>query len=554
MKPIFGIAVFVLCAYFSLIYAQSPPEVSAEYDPVREFLDAVPHRLELPEDELKTYLIDGKTFEIRRSFDGWLRDYWSDLDIVLTESEYSVYYVNGEETDTKPEGKNIFTQDIDNNERTIVTLWNRLTGEKIRSVTCDRAFSGGDDSPLRIVHRKALLWNAKTWTTGVVDLVTGESQDTLPGYVQYVSKDGSFLILQEKNDISIRDAKTFTPYCTVPGRTVRLSKNLSRFITWKKHSDDAAVYELKTGNQINSFPKGDTAELNHDGTKLLIRNLSPAKINLWDVDTGQNLWSIPFGGKDEDHYTFEFSEDGRIITGDCNMLLPDIPDDFPRTYVWNARTGKEIAMFDFFFASHYFGKVNRMFGSISLGDFESEYVLCDATTGEVIAGGFTGYHHFEAVSEDQKCFLTSKKNTLSLWESETGKPLRTIEDESIILHRTDIAFDSDPARIRTTTPIPQMDSCFTAQETLFDIDTGKIVKQGNILPTDTRFDDTVWKTDENNAVFWNLETGRAFFTIRLLHSKEKFGPNIIGPIHFTADGNELIYSTKMRPWEERVDF
>ena len=534
--------------------------VVQEHQPGQEFLDAIPHRLELPESKLKTYIIDMETFEVVRSFDASLREYWRDLDIVLTESEERIYLVNGKESDTPPEPKpSAYVQDRDFVERTTVTLWNRLTGEKIREVTCDRAFSGGDESPLRIVRRKALLWNAKTRTTGVVDLVSGESLVTLPGYVQYVSADQAFLILQESGDISIRDGETLQPYCTVPGRTVRLSDDHSRFITWDDNrgdsGGDASVYELKTGRKINTFPAGKAAKLNQDATRLLVRHSSPSEIVLWDVDAGQKLWSVPFGGEVGSDYTFRFSEDGRIVTGSCNMRLPNQPKDFPRTYVWNAQTGKEIGVFEFFFMDHYLGQTNRMVGSINLGrPFQSKEVLCNAETGEQIAERFIG--RFVASSADEQRFLTHRENTLYLWECETGKLLHKLEDEIFVPYKANITFDSNPALIKATTPVERLDSPFVSQVVLLDMESGEVVESFDVLPDGyRRFDDIVWKYDNNNAVFWNLEDGKAFFTIRLLPSEgNRWAPNIIGRIHFAPDGKELIYSTNMRPWRQRVMF
>jgi WD40 repeat protein len=510
--------------------------------------------LEVPEKELKTYVIDRKTFEVVRSFDGWLRDYWADLDMVLTESEHEVYFVDGVETTTRPEGLRISVQDRDFTERTVLTLWNRSTSEKIRQVTTDRRFSGGDDSPLRMVQRKALLWNAQARTTDVVDLVTGKPLDTLPGYVRFISEDESVLMVQEGDNISLHCAKTLAHYRTVPGRTLRLSTDQSRFIAGPDRLGGARVYELKTGKEIggDSFPAGDDYTLNQDGTKLLVRHKFPAEVRLWDVDTGKRLWSAPFGGKDSDGYTFWFSEDGKIIMGDCNLTLPIQPKDYPRTYVWNAQTGKEIAIFEFVGKDRYFGKANRMFASLTV-DGDYKHVLCDATTGETITKDLAG--SFAAVSQDEKRFLTIDKNTLRLWNTETGTLLHMIESERIDQYRTNIVFDANPALIRATLPNTQMDSRFLSQEALFDIETGKIVKQEDILPTHTRHGDIVWKSGETDAVFWNLEDGQPFFTIRLLSPNGRhFGANIIGPIHFTPDSSALIYSTNMRPWRQRVIF
>ena len=233
------------------------------------------------------------------------------------------------------------------------------------------------------------------------------------------------------------------------------------------------------------------------------------------------------------------------------MRLPIQPEDFPRTYVWNVQTGEAIAMFRFLFMDQYFSKVNRMFASVPV-ERSFKDVLCDATTGEVIAEDFTG--SFIAVSKDEQRFLTSGRNTLHLWDSETGKLLRTIEKHDRLPNAVNRTFDSDTMQIRATTLDGRMDSRFLSQEMLFDLDTNEIVERRDILPSHTRFGDIVWKAGENSVVFWNLEDGQAFFMIRLSQPVRRFGSDIIGPIHFTPDGNELIYSTKMRPFMQRVVF
>ncbi|MCL2624107.1 MAG: hypothetical protein FWD31_10625 [Planctomycetaceae bacterium] len=624
MKPMTGLVTFVLCASVTLLYAQTvvvpqtlpqgwsmpgtppstePPEVRAAREQEQSFLDAIPHRLELPENEryLETYIIDTKTFEVVRTFDGYLREYWPDLDMVLTEQGYDQANRN-------------------------VTLWNYSTGEKIRDVRCDWVSTGMDMSPLKIVHRKAILWNAKTQTSQVVDLLTGESPGELPGFVRWISYDNSFLVLQGKNEVSILDPETLKPNFTVPEKWLQQSQDKSRFVAGADLLGEITIYELKTGKKINAIPRGDDYSLNRDATKMLVRNHHPSEVELWDVDTGQKLWTAPFGGKANDLYSFHFSDDGRIITGSCKPRLPMFPPDWPRTYVWNAQSGEEIAMFRDFFDTqgHYLSKAKRMFASISLEDKKSKYVLCDAETGEVIIENTNGY--FAAVSKDELRLWTVEGSTLSLWDTETGKLLRTMdiigafakmtEDEQRILtydknamylwdtetgeliftiqeeninpyKLSSYAFQIDSTGI-TATLRKRLDSPFMSQEVLFDINTGEIVARKDILPTNTRFGDIVWNVnDRNNVIFWNMAggiqtktpgnaggiqaktpgntggiqtktpsntDGKAIFMIRL-PNKDGIGDlTSIGPIHFTPDGSRLIFSPAIRPWMTRVMF
>ena len=131
----------------------------------------------------------------------------------------------------------------------------------------------------------------------MIDLVTGESLDTLPGYVQFVSEDESFLMVQEGNNTSIRDAKTFKPYCTVPGNSIRLSADRSRFTVGPDSLGGVVVYDLKTGKRVcdDSFPDGIAVTLNENGTKLLVRNRQSG-IELWDVDSGKKNGRYPSAG------------------------------------------------------------------------------------------------------------------------------------------------------------------------------------------------------------------------------------------------------------------
>jgi hypothetical protein len=186
------------------------------------------------------------------------------------------------------------------------------------------------------------------------------------------------------------------------------------------------------------------------------------------------------------------------------------------------------------------------------GRYAGKYALCDATTGEILSGEIAG--SFTAISNDEKCFMTSEKETISLWETETGKLIRTIQNDSIIPYKSNLTFDSDTPAIKATTPVVRMDSYFVSEEVLLDRETGKVTGRKDILPTETRFGNIVWKTDARHAVFWNLDDGRAIFTIRLLPLVDYRSSNIIGAIRFTSDGNALIYSTKMRPFRQRVMF
>lgn len=528
----------------------------------QQFLDAVPARVELPKDDLKTYVIDAKTLEVVRSFDGVLRDYWPDLDILLTESVFTVYYIDGVESLTPPPmqpGKiRVQCQGRDYDYRTTVTLWNRSTGEKIRDVTSDNMYGDSDETQLFLLDRKAFLWRSKAYRTDVVDLVTGEPVQSLPGYVpRFSEKDAFFILFHESDDISMYNPRALEPFCTVFGRRVRFSSDGSRFIAWKsekRKNTEATVYELKTGKKIQSLAVEMETLLNRDGSKLLTRKRDPARVELWDVDAGKMLWSAPFGGSDDNSYSFRFSDDEKIVEADCDLILPAGNEDHPRTYVWNVETGKEIAVFEFFFMDRYIGKANRVFGSVKTDRrYGTKEVLIDTNTGEQISDKFNS--SFVAASVDGRRFVTARMDTVYLWDSETGKPLGKFSLDGFREYRSSVTFDADPALVRIETPIKPLDSRFTAEVVWVNLESGDVVRREESLSGGkNRYENIVWKTDDENAVFWNLDENKPFFIIRLLRAEDEDWPQtMIGPIRFLPDGSGIIYSTKLLPWEQRCD-
>lgn len=540
MKHASILIIFILWSCVSPLFAETKEE-RERLERTEKFLRPIP-RLELP-GELKTYVIDKKTGKVVRSFDGFLRDYWPDLDIILTEVEHpSQSMVIGI-----------------GNDAAVLTLWNRSTGKKIREVGSagNRSFDS-DDSIIRIIERKAFLWNNREKTTEVVDLTTGKSLGTLPGFVKHIV-DSVFIVQGADNLISICDAESLEVLHTMPGVKIQLSDDHSRFATWVGSTwmsrtepsgmADVTIYELKTGRKIHTFPEMMDVKknwdwdikFNHDGTKLLMRTAAePAEVVLWDVDAGQKIWSIPFGGKERSLYAFHFPEDGKIITGMCEPQLPHFPDDWPRFYVWNAQTGEEILSLRSAYVE-YFSETNRL-----LDRDKKEAVLYDTETGKRVAD-VVGY--FTTISEDGKRFLTSEKTTLHLRDAETGELLRQFRDDGVFsdynVYRRN--YELGATRLKVTIPNNEIDSHFAAYVFLFDTESGEVISREEILPDgENRHGQTVWKDGRQNIVFWNAETGQPIFTIRLKPSWY-----ISGPAHFTPDGEHLIYSTKQRPHYER---
>ena len=140
--------------------------------------------------------------------------------------------------------------------------------------------------------------------------------------------------------------------------------------------------------------------------------------------------------------------------------------------------------------------------------------------------------------------MTEDDDILYLWDTETGKPMGKIPTESEIAWNTPVEFDSDAARVRVTERTEGIDTRFASRTAVYDIASGKVVRREETPPADTRFRDIVWKTDERNAVFWNLDDDKPFFTIRL---RPPAVPNVIGPIYFTQDGDAVICSTVEPP-------
>lgn len=450
-------------------------------------LFAEPHRLVTSDATVKTYVVNMKTYKIVRSFDGILRDYWPDLDMVLTETGYTVYYVNGEETLT-PEWK---PGDgwLDHNSRTDFTLWNRSTGEMIRNVTGDYY-----TSTLWIHERKALLRNDRKNTTDIVDLVTGETLGTMKKFCWNMEEANAFL--RSEPYVEPRD-----PHSCPDGTK------------WVEFQEVSAPGE-KPGKW-----------------EVVMRSIA----------TREKIWSVPFN-KNGDYslYSLRVSEDGKLVIADC--YPPDIYDHLERTYVWNTQTGKKIA--ELYPLEKYFGKMNRLFGE---GKDTSD-VLLDAGTGKKIAEILGRY---AAATDDERHFVTYWGRTLFLWDTETGERLGEFEVEDEINRETSAKFEDDDTRIRVIMPTPKMDTRFAAETVVFDVESGEVVLRENTFSDKARSGDIVWKTDKKNAVFWKTETDEPFFTIRVTNKGDSNRSyKIFGEIFCSEAGDAVIFSPKMMYLED----
>ena len=516
---------FILCPF---AFAE---DRQAEEQRTAAFFKGIPHEIALPEKELKTYLIDATTYKVVRSFEGVFRDYWDDLDIVLTETEKTVYFKDGKEYDTPQKENNIFLDGIDSAERVTLTLWNRKTGEKIRSVDGERAFHGGDDSPIRLIGRHALLWKWQSKSTEVHDLETGKTAQVLPGSVRYLSPESPIVFVSRGGgDIEGWDTQLWQRRFTMPGGNFRLNDRHTKAVIWNNEFDwgrndvDTIVYDLVAGKKIRTFSlSARQATLNESGDRVFIRNSYGTQISLWDVASGENLWTVPFDGKD--NYRFKFSEDGTKIHGECRLTLPETRgSEYPRSYFWDATTGREIMKQDCSNIINIDGTdcfVANPKYRYSLYSSETGGLLCELE-GKWIAAFPDGSH-----------FLTGDEKSFYLWKSDTGELVRKIDHGRKF--DDGISYDAESHHLRAAFKHKGIDALFDRHVTLWDVRTGETVREFD--QPGQSYGDTVWKTDDTNAVFWNVKTKKPFFHIRLTDVRDEWGTNVIGPIRsFPAAG------------------
>ena len=535
---------FILCPF---VFAE---DRQAEEQRIAAFFKEIPHEIVVPEKDLKTYLIDATTYKVARLFEGVFRDYWEDLDLILTETEKTVYFKNGKEYDTPQKEDNIFLDGIDSAERVTLALWNRKTGEKVRFVDGERAFHGGDDSSIRLIGRHALLWKWQSKSTEVHDLETGKTIQVLPGSVRYHSTEPPIVFVSHGGgNIEGWDTQLWQRRFTMPGGNFRLNDQHTKAVIWNNEFDwgrsdfDTIVYDLVAGKQIRTFSlSARQAILNENDNRVFVQNSYGTQISLWDVATGENLWTVPFDGKSK--YDFKFSKDGTKIHGECRLMLP-VPNgsEFPRSYFWDVKTGREIMKQDC-------SNIINIDGTDRfVADPKYRYSLYSSETGELL---YEMEGRFIAAFPDGSHFLTADEKSFYLRKSSTGELVRKIDHDRQF--DDGVSFDAESGLIRAAFKYKGIDALFDHHVTFWDVRTGEMVREFDQPADEQSRGDIVWKTDDTHAVFWNVKTKKPFFHIRLKDVRDEWGTNVIGPIRFVSGNKEIIYSTKLRPWIQRVMF
>jgi WD40 repeat protein len=204
--------------------------------------------------------------------------------------------------------------------------------------------------------------------------------------------------------------------------------------------DYAQLWDLKTGSTINVF-RGDSnplkgVSLSADGRKLLILSTSAkvmakysniplrddVDLRLWDLETGRVIraspMDIPYGTD------VALSPDGRMILAGS--------DQKGAAKLWDAQTGRDLRIF----AGHS-AQVNGVAfspdGSRALtASWDSTAKLWNTQSGQVIRsfGPAKGAVFAVALSPDMHRAVTTSQDDITLWDADTGRPIRTITGDS----------------------------------------------------------------------------------------------------------------------------
>jgi WD40 repeat protein/class 3 adenylate cyclase len=486
---------------------------------------------------------------------------------VFVSSIHSIYSVA-----FSPDSKYVITGEIPT-----ATLWNAITGEKIRSFSSSRvgdlvssvAYSPNGKYVLGAWDRIARLWDA----------ATGEEVHKFIGHTAMItsvafSPDGNTILTGSLDGtarlwdtVTGKEIHWFFSHADAVGSVVFSPDG--KYVLLGKSDGTAGMWAVQAGAEIRQF-LGHTGEINAvafspDG-KFILTASADRTVRLWNVVTGEelqrfvghadNIWSVAFSP--DGKYVFTSSNDGTVrkwdpqsgeelqrytdtqevsrmaVSPDGNSLITGNSKGEAR--LWRINPAPKLPIFKST------GIVNGVAFSpngqyVLTGDSHGMVRLWDSGTGEKLRD-FTGHTAFigyaVAFSPDGKYVLTgSWDHTVRLWSRETGKELRQFSGPSTGVNS--VAFSPDGKYVSAASG----DAVWlwvteTGQQVWHSMNYSQVSRVA--FSPDGKYVATVEGDDESDvnsrARLWDVSTGRLSFSTP--------GFSALNSIAFSPDGKHIL--------------
>jgi len=435
-----------------------------------------------------------------------------------------------------PDGKQI----VSGEEKT-VQLWDIASGKLIRTLMeFERnggnrvAFSpngklfaavGGSDSNKDDVLK---IWDTATWreildlkhvtgggfvafspdgkrfvgTNGLYDTATGTRIWAASNSIRALSPDGK-LIFQYGNGLI--DSASGQMIGVFRGNTVKV--NSVAFSPDGKlsanGSDDGTVklWDTVTGRLLFIFKAEQryvtvkSVAFSPDGKQIVFRDMGN-KLKIWDVATGRPIHT--FTGHEEEVNSVAFSPDGKLIASGAGQRSHTTDRD-NTVKIWDAASG-------------------RLIHTLTTENSDATVSVAFSPDGKLIAAGIW-----------DKFSRTGADGTIRLWDTATGKELRTIKTDWSMYS---IAFNPNGKQIAAALP---------AETRVWDIETGQEIKRergegmGHAVAYSPDGKQIATGDIHGNIRVWDASTGKAIHNF-------KYGSSIQS-IAFNPDGKQIITGT-----------
>jgi WD40 repeat protein/serine/threonine protein kinase len=303
----------------------------------------------------------------------------------------------------------------------------------------------------------------------------------------------------------------------------------------KFHEPKLTTFDAQTGKELLTITlkgggQGQAGVLSPDGKRVAIATRTDNTLRVWDVETGNELFSIKGAGGG-----IAFSPDGKRLAIHSGKEVK----------VRDAQTGQELANLK----GHTEGLITSALSRdgkrlVSVGttwdEKEKKYVGSEIKVWDVQAAKelFTVKESSDAAwsasfSSDGKRLLTHAKDA-KVWDAETGKELFTLKAQGGGFRS--VAFTPDAGRIVTADDVAKWPRIM-----VWDAQTGQMlfILQGHVSPIYM----SAFSPDgkrlasrevERKVLVWDLQTGKEVASLRGVPT-----PSVFSSLAFSPDGMRL---------------